>query len=82
MENFSALQQLKTLIAKDKFHHATFRCQGTVWEGIWFYKKSDSEKAFRGFEVAGCVNKSDKDYEEAYKILAGKGMSVGSYGEG
>jgi hypothetical protein len=74
------LPLLKDLISSGDFHHATYRCQGTVWEGIWFYKKSAD--GFRGYKVEGCINKSDPDYEEAEKLLAGKGISVGAYGAG
>ena len=82
LQEISAFKQLQNLLSSDQFHHATYRNQGTVWEGIWFYKKDSSEKSFQGYILEGCVNKSDPDLEEAYKLLAGKGMSVGSFGEG
>jgi hypothetical protein len=71
---------LKALIVSGEFHHVTYRNRGTVWEGLWFYRKSAD--GFRGYEVAGCVNKSDPDYDDAYKVCAGKGLHVGSYGNG
>ncbi len=76
------LEALKTLLASGKFHHATYRNQGTLWEGLWFYAKR--EDGFRGFEVAGCINASmDEDVmDEAHDLVRGTGISVGSYGNG
>lgn len=78
----AALDELKTLLASGDLHHATYRNKGTVWEGIWFYKRSTGLMAYRGYEVAGCVNKDDPDFEEAFRVLAGKGMHVGCFGGG
>lgn len=76
----TSLEELQGLIASGEFHHATYRNRGTVWEGIWFYKKS--KDGFRGFEVAGCVNVRDPDYEKTYQVLSGMGLHVGCYGGG
>jgi hypothetical protein len=73
------LAKLIALRDSGELHHITYR-RGTVWEGLWFYRKSDS--GFRGFEVAGCVNKSDPDYELAYKEIAGLGIHIGCFGGG
>lgn len=78
----SELERLKAMIADDTLHHATYRNRGTLWEGIWFYRKSNGHLSFQGYEVAGCVNKCDPDYEAAYEVLAGKGIHVGAYGGG
>ncbi len=75
-----ALDELKALIASDELHHATYRNKGTVWEGIWFYKRSAD--GFRGFDVAGCVSKNDPDFEGAFRVLAGKGLHIGCFGGG
>lgn len=77
-----ALELLRDLLASGEFHHATYRCQGTVHEGLWFYRRSTD--GFRGYDVAGCVNASldAADLEEALKLVAHTGVSVGSYGNG
>ena len=74
------LDKLKALIAKGELHHATYRNRGTVWEGVWFYRHDTD--GFRGFSIAGCVNKVDPDFEESFRVLAGHGMSIGAFGEG
>jgi hypothetical protein len=51
-----------------------------VWEGIWFYPRDP--KGFRGYGIPGCVSVNDPDIEEAFRLLAGKGMHVGCYGGG
>lgn len=76
----TALQQLKALIASGDFHHATYRCIGSLWEGLWFYRQSPN--SFRGFEEAGCVLSGDPDMDAAHEVVKGFGISVGSYGGG
>ncbi len=73
-------EELKALVESGEFHHATYRNRGTVWEGLWFYRKDPA--GLRGFSVVGCVSKSDPDTERAYDLLRGTGISVGSYGNG
>jgi hypothetical protein len=74
------LQELRELIASGEFHHATYRNIGTVWEGLWFYRRDPQGR--RGFSVAGCVNKADADIDAAHELVRGSGVSVGSYGNG
>jgi len=76
------LQQLKDLLDSGEFHHATYRNIGTVWEGLWFYKKA-SERS-RGFEVAGCISAKvhSEVMDEAHALVRHTGVSVGSYGNG
>lgn len=74
-----SLQELKDLMASGEFHHATFRDRGTLWEGLWIYRKFDG---LRGFEPAGAFLKGNVDAEKAYKLVRGTGISVGSYGRG
>lgn len=76
----SAIEQLRALKESGALHHVTYRNRGTVWEGLWFYR--NSQDGFRGYEVAGCVNKSDPDYEAAYELTRGSGLHVGSFGGG
>lgn len=76
------LEALKTLLASGEFHHATYRDRGTVWEGLWFYKKDPD--GFRGYSVAGCINANiDADaIDEAHDLVKHTGISVDSYGNG
>ena len=78
----SNLEQLEQLLASGEFHHATYRCIGTVHEGLWFYRKAPSAK--RGFEVVGCINaRADADViEQAQELVKNTGVSLGSYGNG
>lgn len=86
------LETLKALIAAGEFHHATYRERGTIWEGLWIYKRAQTG---RGFTPVGCIpgrvgaefcggtretNRSVLD--EAYKLIGGARISVGAYGEG
>lgn len=74
------LQELQDLIARGELHHVTYRNLGTVWEGLWFYRRSND--GLRGFEVAGAVGKNDPDLEAAEEACRGLGISFGAYGEG
>jgi hypothetical protein len=74
------LIQLKQLLATSQFHHATYRCQGTLWEGLWIYRKSDT--GLRGYDVATSFLKADQNLETAFELVRGTGISVGSYGRG
>jgi hypothetical protein len=80
VEEPSSLGKLQALIASGQLHHATYRNRGTVWEGIWVYRKAAD--GFRGYEVETGILKSDPDYERAYEVLQGKGLHVGAYGGG
>lgn len=73
------LAQLKALKDSGEFHHATYRNFGTLHEGLWVYRRYDG---LRGFDVAGAFLKGDPNLPEAEKMLAGTGISVGSYGNG
>ena len=78
-----AIDQLRDLLAAGDFHHATYRCVGTVHEGLWFYRRDPA--GFRGYDVAGCVNKmfdTVEDMDAAHALVAHTGISVGSYGHG
>lgn len=74
------IDELRDLVASGEFHHATYRSHGTVWEGLWFYRR-DAD-GFRGFTMAGSVPKNDPDLEEAFILVRHSGISVGAYGEG
>ncbi len=74
------LQAFQDLVSSGEFHHVTCRNRGTVWEGLWVYRKSPD--GLRGFLFACCVNKSDPDYEEAHKFASSLGVHIGYYGNG
>jgi hypothetical protein len=71
---------LKDLLASGQFHHATYRCQGSLWEGLWIYRRSDN--GFRGYEPATTFLKSDPSLELAHELVRSTGISLGSYGQG
>ena len=76
------LELLKELLESGDFHHATIRNIGTPWEGVWFYRKSNT--VHRGFEVAGYINAElDKEViDEAIELVKGTGINMGCYGKG
>jgi hypothetical protein len=74
--------ELKELLDSGKFHHATYRDIGTLWEGLRIYVHSSKAWAYRGFEPAGWFGKSDPSLKEAEKIVAHTGVSLGSFGNG
>lgn len=69
------VQMLKDLIASGEFHHATYRDYGTIWEGLYIYKKQDNR--FNGFTLAGRFDKDECD--EAYAVVRSTGVYEGSY---
>ncbi len=73
-------EELKLLIDAGKFHHATYRNIGTLWEGLWIYSKSPT--GFRGFDLAGSFLKDSPDLNAAEELIRHTGISVGSYGQG
>lgn len=73
---------LKELVSKGELHHATYRNQGTLWEGLWFYRRKHGVGSFRGYEVAGAILANDPDLDDAYELVRGTGISIGSYGNG
>ena len=85
------LSELKELRDSGQFHHATYRNQRTLWEGLWIYRKS--ETGLRGFAVAGCFNarldsdmhprtQGDTEIDDAMNLVSDTGISVGAYGQG
>lgn len=71
------IEELQGLLASGEFHHATYRDQGTLWEGLHFYKKDGA--GFRGFTHAGIIPKGDPDLDTAHNLVRHTGVSVGSY---
>lgn len=74
------IDTLRALLASGEFHHATYRDLGTVWEGLWVYRKDGD--GFRGYVPATSVGKDDPDLDEAFRLCSGTGISVGKYGGG
>lgn len=62
-----------------KFHHATYRDIGKLWEGLWIYQKYDG---LRGFEPVGSFLKDSPELETAMELTRSTGISVSSYGRG
>lgn len=75
------LEQLKALLDSGEFHHATYRNFGTLWEGLWIYRKDYSPK-WVGYEPAGCFAKDDPNLAAAEEMVRHTGISVGAYGRG
>lgn len=74
------IQELKELLESKNFHHATYRDIGTLWEGLWIYRKN--QDGFQNFEPVGAFSKNSPFLDEAYKLLRNTGISVGRYGAG
>lgn len=75
-------KELKTMLDDGSFHHATYRNHGTLWEGLWIYRRSQT--GWCGFDVAGCFNKTnpDLDLAERMVMVTGTGISIDYYGNG
>lgn len=72
------LAELKVLRDSEEFHHATYRSEGTVWEGLWIYVKDVS--AHRGFRQADFFPKDHAELDAAFELLEDTFISRGSYG--
>lgn len=79
MSESKKLQDLRTMLSDGTFHHATYRNEGTLWEGLWIYKHYNG---LRGFEPAVAFFKADPELPIAEELVKGTGISVGSYGNG
>jgi hypothetical protein len=73
-------QELKTMLSDGTFHHATYRSFGSIWEGLWIYKKD--KDGFGGFSPAGSFSKNDPQLPQAEELTRRTSVSVGSYGQG
>ena len=74
------VEMLKELMEKGKFHHATYRDIGTIWEGWYIYEKDES--GMRGFTLVGAFGKRCPRLKEVEELVRNTGYSVGSYGNG
>lgn len=74
------LQDLKDILDAGRFHHATYRNFGTVWEGLHIYVIDP--KGMRGFSLAGSFNRRDPNLKAAEDMVAHTGVSIGAFGEG
>ena len=75
-----AIADLKALVESGEFHHATYRNQGTLWEGLHIYKRDPN--GFRGYSLVDSFLKDSPELEAAYELTRGTGISVGSFGQG
>lgn len=73
------LEKLQAMLADKTFHHATYRNRGTLWEGLWIYRK---ENCSRKFGPVGAFLKDSADLEAAHNLVRHTGVSVGSFGQG
>lgn len=73
------IEELTALRTSGRFHHATYRCHGTLWEGLWIYVYADEG---RGFLPEGFFSPNHPDYKQAEESLYGTGISLGAYGQG
>ena len=79
------VEELRGLQASGKFHHATYRNQGKVWDGLYVYvHATEAEGGFRGFKLYGCFNNyyRDRNPECARAMDLVRGVHVGSFGGG
>ena len=80
------IQDLKELRAAGKFHHATYRNQGTLWEGLWVYENDEPAPGYKGwhprYKPAGAFYKDSPELDAAYDELRCTGISLGRYGAG
>jgi hypothetical protein len=73
------LEKLRALLDSGAFHHATYRNEGTLWEGLWIYKKMDQHP---GYVPDGAFFKDSPHLDEAHKLVRHTGVSVGAFGRG
>lgn len=74
------LKLLQDLKDSGEFHHATYRSQGTLWEGLWIYKRDPN--GFRGYSPALSFLKDDPNLRAAEEMVRGTGVSLGAFGCG
>ena len=74
------IDELKALKESGNFHHATYRNQNTLWEGLWIYQRDP--QGFRGYSPAGAFFKDSPDLDAAYDVVHGTGVSLGAFGCG
>lgn len=76
------IDELKALRASGKFHHATYRNEGSLWEGLWIYECAEGAGSFRGYRPAGAFYKDSPDLDAAHDLVRSTGVSLGAYGNG
>ena len=73
------IKELEELMSSGKFHHATYRDIGSLWEGLYVYQHDTGPASFRGFSIAGAFNKNSLDLPVAQALCAQYGTYIGSY---
>lgn len=78
------LGALRALIESGRFHHATYRNFGSLWEGLHVYAKSEPGQplGFRGYVHVGAFYRDNPDLASAEALARGTGVSAGAYGAG
>jgi len=74
------LDDLRELIARGDFDHATYRDFGKCWEGLNIYRRDPT--GWGGARHCGVFHRGHPDLPEAERIVAPYGTSVGSRGNG
>jgi hypothetical protein len=70
-----SLKLLRWMLADGTFHHATYRDQGTIWEGLYVYQVDDSPM---GYTLALSFNKGAES-DAAHNLVRHTGVSLGSF---
>ena len=70
------LDDVRALVARGEFHHATVRTIGVP--RLWIYARDPN--GFRGYSLVASID--DTDEAHAYFRSIGHGVSVGAYGAG
>lgn len=87
MTHAEKIAALKCMLTIGMFHHATHRNSGpSLWNGLWIYERTLQEggRFFQAYQPAFCFFDSEGHAEqaEAYALVRGTGVSLGSYGNG
>lgn len=74
------LIDLSELVRSGRFHHASYRDHGTVWEGLHVY--AGDANGFRGYSYVGAFFKDNPELHAAEEAVKHTGISIGAYGNG
>ena len=77
------LDELQSLIESNRFHHATYRNLGTLWEGLYIYARDDSQD-WIGYRLVDCFNAREqpselRSAEDMIRQQTTGGIAVGSF---
>jgi len=76
------LGKLEGMLRDGTFHHATYRGEGSCWEGLFVYPRQE-QGGFRGYGgPVFAFYRDDPDLAKAHEMVRHTGVSVGAYGRG